>query len=120
MQTAKRRRRTWAIAASALAHVAVLVMALLQSASPLMPIGEAVQPPDQVIHVLLQCPADLRSRWGPDRRGRLIVRVVEVRLDVDVLDLVRPARVHRSHLREEASFTAVRTTVEHKAAWSRP
>jgi len=52
-QTARRRRGTWAIAASALAHVAVLIMALLQRPNAPLPIGEGVQPPDQVIHVVL-------------------------------------------------------------------
>ena len=38
-----------------------------------------------------------------------------VRVDVDVLDLVRAARVHRRHLREEAAFAAVGALVERGA-----
>ena len=53
MTTAKRRRTTWAIAASAVAHAVVLVMAVTQRPAPPFRIGEAVQPPEQVIHLLL-------------------------------------------------------------------
>jgi hypothetical protein len=67
-----------------------------------------------LVHVLLEPPADLRRRRGTDRPGRLVVRVVEVRLDRDVVDLVRAARVHRRHLSEEAALAAVRAFVEHE------
>ena len=53
MTTPRRRRTTWAIAASALAHVAVLVFALTQRPSPPFQVGEAVAPPDEVIHLVL-------------------------------------------------------------------
>ena len=73
MPTARRRRTTWAIAFSALAHVAVLVMALLQRPSPPFPIGEAVQPPERVIQVLLtrRKPLDIVRRAPPTSVIRL-------------------------------------------------
>jgi hypothetical protein len=53
MQTAKRRRTTWAIAASALAHVAVLILALLQRPTLPSPADEAAGPPEAIIPILL-------------------------------------------------------------------
>ena len=53
MQKAKRRRTTWAVAASLAAHLAVLVMALLQRPNAPLPIGEATAAPEVVIQVLL-------------------------------------------------------------------
>src|SRR5436309_1884409 len=52
MQTARRRRTTWAIAASALAHVAVLIVALLQRPTLPLPADEA-GPPEPIIPILL-------------------------------------------------------------------
>lgn len=53
MQTASRRWTTWAIAASALAHVAVLIAGLLQRPS-LPPLAqEAAGPPEAIIPVLI-------------------------------------------------------------------
>src|SRR5262249_35372957 len=66
----------------------------------------------ELVHVLLECPAHLRSGRSADRGGRLVVRVVEVRLDADVVDLVRAASMHRRHLCEEASLPAVRALVD--------
>ena len=66
--------------------------------------------------MLLERPAHLRRRRGADRGRRLVVRVVEGRLDVDVLDLVRAERVHRRHLREEAALAAVGALVEDEPA----
>ena len=68
----------------------------------------------ELVHVLLERPADLRRRRGADRRRGLVVRVDERRLDVHVLDLVRAERVHRRHLREEAALAAVGALVEHE------
>ena len=48
-------------------------------------------------------------------RRRLVVRVDERRLDVDVLDLVRAERVHRRHLGEETALAAVGALVEHES-----
>lgn len=53
MQTAKRRRTTWAIAASALAHVAVLILALLQRPTLPSPAEEEAGPPEAIIPILL-------------------------------------------------------------------
>ena len=53
MTTARRRRTTWAIAASVVAHVAVLIMVLTQRPAPAFLVGEGVQQSDQVIHILL-------------------------------------------------------------------
>ena len=48
--------------------------------------------------------------------GGLVVRVDERRLDVHVLDHVRPAGVHGRHLGEEAALAAVGAAVEDEAA----
>ena len=69
--------------------------------------------------MLLERPAHLRRGRRADRRGRLVVRVDERRLDVDVLELVRPERVHRRHLREEPSLAAVGAAVEDESRPSR-
>jgi hypothetical protein len=67
-----------------------------------------------LVHVLLECPAHLRRGGCADRPGGLVVRVVQVCLDRDVVDLVRAARVHRRHLPEEPALAAVRALVEHE------
>jgi hypothetical protein len=53
MQTAKRRRTTWAIAASAVAHLAVLIVALLQRPTLPSPPEEPAGPPEAIIPILL-------------------------------------------------------------------
>jgi len=52
MQTAKRRRTTWAIAASAIAHVAVVIVVLLQRPMLVIPQGES-GPPEPIIPILI-------------------------------------------------------------------
>lgn len=52
MQTAKRRRTTWAIAASAIAHLAVVIVALLQRPTLVIPQGES-GPPEAIIPILI-------------------------------------------------------------------
>ena len=59
----------------------------------------------ELVHVLL----DRVKPAAPSARGssrRLVVRVRERRLDVDVLDHVRAYGVHRRHLREETALAA--------------
>ena len=70
------------------------------------------QLPRQLVHVLLQAPTHLGGGGSPDRARGLLVRVVEERLDEDVLDLVRAARVHRGHLPQEPALAAVRALVQ--------
>src|SRR5204862_6961509 len=65
-----------------------------------------------LVHVLFEPPADLRRRRRTDRAGGLVIRVVQERLDRDVIDLVRPARMHRGHLPEESALAAVRALVQ--------
>jgi len=52
MQTATRRRTTWAVAASASAHVAVLIVLLLQRTTLAIPIGDS-GPPQPIIPILI-------------------------------------------------------------------
>ena len=67
-----------------------------------------------LVHVLLDRPASVRSGGGADRAGGLIVGVDELRVDVDVLDHVRAAGVHRRQLGEEAALAAVGAAVKHE------
>jgi hypothetical protein len=53
MQTATRRRTTWAIAASALAHIAVLIAAILYRATLPLPADGLAGPPEPIIPILL-------------------------------------------------------------------
>ena len=69
-----------------------------------------------LVHVLLDRPARLRRGRRADRARRLVVRVDELRVDVDVLDHVRADGVHRRDLGEEAALAAVRAAVEHQPA----
>ncbi len=64
MQTVRLRRTSWAIAASAVAHVAVLSAALLHQFILAPPIEEAGGPPEPVIPVLL-----LPRARGPSETG---------------------------------------------------
>src|SRR5439155_8618715 len=75
-----------------------------------------VQGARQLVHMLLECPADLRRGRGANGAGRLGVRVVQVRLDLDVLDLIRAAGVHGGHLTEEAALAAVGALVQDQPA----
>jgi hypothetical protein len=52
MQTATRRRTTWAVAASGSAHVAVLIILLLQRTTLPIPVGES-GPPQPIIPILI-------------------------------------------------------------------
>jgi hypothetical protein len=70
MQTASRRRTTWAIAASALAHVAVLVLALLERPT-LPPQASESGPPQAVIPVLILPRATLSPAGGAARPGEV-------------------------------------------------
>ena len=93
--------------------------ALLDQGAPAQLDGIQVERAGELVHVLLERPAHLRRGRGADRARRLVVRVVQRRLDVDVLDLVRAAGVHRGHLREEAALAAVGALVEHEPAAAR-
>jgi hypothetical protein len=70
MQTATRRRTTWAIGASALAHVAVLAVALLEHPT-LPPQTLEAGPPQAVIPVLILPRAALSAAGGEVRPGEV-------------------------------------------------
>ena len=64
MMTAKRRRTTWAIAASAIAHLAAVIVVLLQR--PTLPLPEQERgPPEAIIPILIM------PRTPPPAAGRL-------------------------------------------------
>lgn len=71
MPTARRRRTSWAIAASALAHLAVLVVALLQKPMLPLPPAEFAGPPQAIIPILLLPRAPARTAGGPPQPGEL-------------------------------------------------
>ena len=90
--------------------------ALLEQRAPAQLDGIEPERLGELVHVLLERPADLGRRRRADRARRLVVRVDERRLDVHVLDHVGPAGVHRGHLREEAALAAVGAAVEDEPA----
>jgi hypothetical protein len=64
MMTAKRRRTTWAVAASAIAHLAAVIFVLLQR--PILPLPEQERgPPEAIIPILIL------PRTPPPAAGRL-------------------------------------------------
>ncbi len=70
----------------------------------------------QCIVVLLDGPADRRSRRSPDGAGRLGVRVHDLGGDVDVRDAVRTDGEHRGHLGEVWLVHAVCAVVDDEPA----
>jgi hypothetical protein len=53
MQTARRRGTTWAVAASAIAHLVVLIVVVLQRPTLPLPPAEPAGPPEAIIPILL-------------------------------------------------------------------
>ena len=68
METASRRRTTWAIAVSAVAHLAVLAAALLQHFTLPPPAQDVAGPPEAIIPILILPCSSLAAATGTPRR----------------------------------------------------
>ena len=71
MQTPRRRRISWAVAASAIAHLALLVVVLLQRPVLLLPPAEPAGPPEAIIPILLLPRAPPPAAGGAARPSEL-------------------------------------------------
>src|SRR5579859_2596529 len=76
MQTARRRRNSWAVAASVVVHLGVLVAALVYRPTLKIP-NEPGGPPEPIIPILLmpRTPTPLAGRHGPQAPIQLHRRV---------------------------------------------
>jgi len=71
MQTARRRGTTWAVAASILAHVALLVVVVLQRPTLALPPAEPAGPPEAIIPILLLPKVPPPAAGGARQPGEL-------------------------------------------------
>jgi hypothetical protein len=81
MRTANRRRTTWAIAVSALAHLGVLAAALLQHSTLPPQLLDAAGPPEAIIPVLILPRGRLAAADATPRLGELQLHRRPQRLD---------------------------------------